>query len=710
MAEHTFDWDNYVRLSYIESSGTQYIDTGVDETIYLTVDCKLDNPNPTNHYLYGAQQNSRSWMYNGLYAYVDNSDTTGIEYNWADVIKLNNPNPTSVELSQRLSGSTVNITANGQSVQVNIGTTSSGARFYIGACNGGKRIYPNTMRIYYFKMRNDPSQKLVRSYIPAKRRSDNAIGLYDLVTQTFYLNAGAGVYTEGPAIPGGEGTNMSTDTTKLPDNYRKIPYLSNETNSGAYIVGTYKHNVSTTLDIDIEPAIIKDGNWSTFYGSGSADNSAGTFTWGIGNKSSTYHTYLNADIYGITGKNSMGAPFSNSCSMIGPIEFRVGYRYHLQLGWQAVTYKSITETDGYNAIADSTYDAYNGQQVVFGTGGTGNTYDKPDAIFARTLNGSLDTGEPAWVRIYGLTIYEDINLSTPVRKYIPAQRNDGVLGLYETVEGKFYTNAGTGSFTAPVSSGWTGYYSKTLKGPTSTTDKTSKAWNMLSTTTSQTQKLTAVNKFSVTGLSSTGMTEEGFCNRTYTVAAGSYDNISKYTVSKGAAVIVQNNNTYGSDLILAGMGVGGDVVGDSVYNAVWNDMVDCIEVPEDTKLEYGRCYIYDGETYKPSTKYLDDGIIGIHSDTAGFYVGSKPELKCLEVAVAGFALAYVDKIYKSGTPLTCGPDGILTELKEEDLECNPHKLVATFWKKEWATWWGFNRPQCNEHIIEVNNRMWVKVK
>lgn len=200
MAEHTFDWDNYVRLSYIESSGTQYIDTGVDETIYLTVDCKLGNPNPTNSYLYGAQQNSGSWMYNGLYA-----NTTGIEYNWANVMKLNNPNPTSVELFQRLSGSTVNITANGQSVQVNIGTTSSGARFYIGACNGGQRIYPNTMRIYYFKMRNDPSQELVRSYIPAKRRSNNAIGLYDLVTQTFYLNAGTGVYTEGPAIPGGGG-------------------------------------------------------------------------------------------------------------------------------------------------------------------------------------------------------------------------------------------------------------------------------------------------------------------------------------------------------------------------------------------------------------------------------------------------------------------------------------------------------------------------
>ena len=249
----------------------------------------------------------------------------------------------------------------------------------------------------------------------------------------------------------------------------------------------------------------------------------------------------------------------------------------------------------------------------------------------------------------------------------------------------------------------------TLKGPSSSSNTTQTSYNMLVTGTTSKQTLTAINTFNMSSLSSTGMTEEGFCNRTYTTSAGSYNYTTKYNVSSGAAVIVQNNNTYGSGLVLAGMGVGGDVIGDNVYNAVWNDMVDCIEVPEDTILEYGKCYIYNGKDYIPSTKYLDDGIIGIHSDTAGFYVGSK-QGKCLEVAIAGFALAYVDKVYKPGTPLTCDPNGYLTELKEEDIEMNPHKIVATFWKREWSTWWGFNRPQCDDHIVEVKNRMWVKVR
>ena len=80
------------------------------------------------------------------------------------------------------------------------------------------------------------------------------------------------------------------------------------------------------------------------------------------------------------------------------------------------------------------------------------------------------------------------------------------------------------------------------------------------------------------------------------------------------------------------------------------------------------------------------------------------------MAVAGFALAYVDKPYKPGTPLTCTENGYLTEIKEEDIENNPHKIIGTFWKEEWKEWWGFKVPQCNEHIVEVNGRMWIKIR
>ena len=160
----------------------------------------------------------------------------------------------------------------------------------------------------------------------------------------------------------------------------------------------------------------------------------------------------------------------------------------------------------------------------------------------------------------------------------------------------------------------------------------------------------------------------------------------------------------------AGMGVAKTVVADTAYNAVWNDLADCIEVPEGTELEYGRAYCFDGEKYCKSDKYLADGFIGIHTDTAGLFIGDKGVANQLKAAVAGFVLAYVDKVYKPGTPLTCGPDGVLTELKEEDIETNPHKLVGTFWKEETEYWWGYDDAKSDNLVVEVKGRHWIKVR
>ena len=311
-------------------------------------------------------------------------------------------------------------------------------------------------------------------------------------------------------------------------------------------------------------------------------------------------------------------------------------------------------------------------------------------------------------KIYEFSITRDDNI---VLNLIPAQRrSDNVLGFFDEINGKFYTNQGTGEFVAGdiISSG---ELSMNFKGPTSATDSTQKVWtDMIACNTISNQTLTAINTFTHTG-SAQALNDEGMNPVEYSFIPGtdSYINTGSWDRISGASVIIENNLTYGSELILSGLGVGGDIITDTVYTAVWNDMVDCIPVQADLKLEYGKCYCFDGDKYYLSSKYLDDGIIGIHSDTAGFYVGSKSE-KCLETAIAGFALAYVDKPYKPGTPLTCTENGYLTEIKEEDIENNPHKIIGTFWKEEWRNWWGFRIPQCKEHIVEVNGRMWIKIR
>lgn len=154
-----------------------------------------------------------------------------------------------------------------------------------------------------------------------------------------------------------------------------------------------------------------------------------------------------------------------------------------------------------------------------------------------------------------------------------------------------------------------------------------------------------------------------------------------------------------------GIVASGGIKGEAVYNAVWNDLVDRIPVDDNCELEYGRCYCFDGEKYYKSDKYLAEGIIGIHSDTAGFEMGHKDNVKELACSVAGFVLAYVDKVYPVGTPLTVGENGCLTEIKRQDKIEYPEKIVATFWKDETAEEWGSDRKK-----VQVNGRKWVKVK
>ena len=137
----------------------------------------------------------------------------------------------------------------------------------------------------------------------------------------------------------------------------------------------------------------------------------------------------------------------------------------------------------------------------------------------------------------------------------------------------------------------------------------------------------------------------------------------------------------------------------AVHNAVWNDLADCIEVPEDTDLEFGYCYSWNGNKVEKTSR-KSKNCIGIHSNTAGLFMGEKP-VRTIQAAVAGFALAYVDKIYPEGTPLTWSDDGKLTKCTVLKRVLHPERVIAIFYKEEKQESW---------HGVKVNNRHWVKVR
>ena len=178
------------------------------------------------------------------------------------------------------------------------------------------------------------------------------------------------------------------------------------------------------------------------------------------------------------------------------------------------------------------------------------------------------------------------------------------------------------------------------------------------------------------------------------------------TTDSGASLNINNtlgNETPGDGTALA---CTGGISAAKVYNAVWNDLADSIEVPSDTELEYGYCYKYKDEKVYKTDEYADPNVLGIHSDTAGMVLGIKPShIKCINLAVAGVVLAYVDKEYECGTALVATKEGKLTKANRATRILHPERIVATYYKKEKEDLWG---PKSNK--IKVNGRSWVKIK
>jgi len=148
--------------------------------------------------------------------------------------------------------------------------------------------------------------------------------------------------------------------------------------------------------------------------------------------------------------------------------------------------------------------------------------------------------------------------------------------------------------------------------------------------------------------------------------------------------------------VTGGMYVTNGIGASKIFNAVWNDIADFVEVPDNFKIEYGKAYTRNklGDIVLAN----NNTSLGIASDTYGFGVGNKEGKNQMPIAIGGWVLAYVDKLYYPMTPLKAGENGCLTEL----LDTDPAYLCLGL----------FDRVESNEEWngIKVNGRCWVKVK
>ena len=172
----------YTRLAYIESTGTQYIDTGVVFNSGIGYELEYQ-PKTTNNFVVQAGTTGQVIAQGGnIWEFRFNGDNS------------RRPSPSGIDLTQFVN------------IKYNIDNKCSvdNRIVYIGDltlnAGGNIRLFgPNNAssgRMSFFLIYDNGV--LVNNLVPVRRDSDNVVGMYDTISGRFFTNSGTGEFIAGP--------------------------------------------------------------------------------------------------------------------------------------------------------------------------------------------------------------------------------------------------------------------------------------------------------------------------------------------------------------------------------------------------------------------------------------------------------------------------------------------------------------------------------
>ncbi len=194
VAEEAVDLpEGYQMLAYIESTGTQYIDTGLKASANTTVDVSFGHISKAESAtIFGTSR----WNTQACLFIIQNNV---FKLYGASAITLGDTTTITPTGDYRLtwgSDNAAKLYVNGEETPSYTGT--SGRTVYGGSLplwifkgNNGSSKYA-TMRLYGMKIGEGTTP--MRDFVPAYRESDSEIGLWDRVTQKFFGHGGAATF------------------------------------------------------------------------------------------------------------------------------------------------------------------------------------------------------------------------------------------------------------------------------------------------------------------------------------------------------------------------------------------------------------------------------------------------------------------------------------------------------------------------------------
>lgn len=183
----------YQQVEYIESSGGQYIDTGVKGNNNTRADISFRTKTVGNsqavfgYYVGGYNKTLFLYSSGDKHFQVGYGAFKNLSDRWVDNTKY--------EISLSNGKIIINGTETTITKASDFTTDENLLLFKISGSTGGGM----PIQLYNFKIYNGDT--LVRNFIPCYKISNNEIGLYDIVNNVFYTNAGTGTFTKGADAP-----------------------------------------------------------------------------------------------------------------------------------------------------------------------------------------------------------------------------------------------------------------------------------------------------------------------------------------------------------------------------------------------------------------------------------------------------------------------------------------------------------------------------
>ena len=368
----------YEELEYIESTGTQYINTGVSGNATIKITAQADIIKGSSQALLSSTSGASGGSWFGEF-------TTQQKWGIGTGDGLTTLAPTTkITAEIAFDGSGCSGTINNESVTRS--ATGTQGTWTIMATDS--IAYPFNGKVWNCQIKQNGI--LVRNFIPAIRKSDKAVGMFDTVSGTFFGNSGTGDFLAGPG-------------KSVPTGYTRLDYITGD--GSAYI------DSEITLDQDDNILVKFKANYT-----------ASTSIFGYRNSA----TSNNIMLFMGGSPNTIFEDFNNSDY--------ASYRL------------SSTTVDGSDYIAEISKNVRKITRVSDNTVIATNTTANTDTISTGNAYVFFGGGAPTGTgkfrgSIHSVVVQGKLNL-------VPAKDSNNVVGMYDIINDRFLTNANeTGSFT-----------------------------------------------------------------------------------------------------------------------------------------------------------------------------------------------------------------------------------------------------------------------